>query len=222
MDDPATSGAGNPIRPYDRAFAAAGAKVRRRIMLAGVVAAALMICAVAVGTLTDWFGVTRSQPPNLARPAATAATSAAPEPLPSSSPANAETGAAVAETSSAPAAVGQMRPSDTVTETARPKTGERQKVSREKNASDKATAAALAPAPTPNAAPVRPEGPTPDDPKTITVRLFVDEQGRVTQAAVASSRPGMESYEASALRVARQRRYPPGKSGWVTVHIKSN
>jgi hypothetical protein len=32
----------------------------------------------------------------------------------------------------------------------------------------------------------------------------------------------MESYEASALRVARQRRYPPGKSGWVTVHIKSN
>ncbi|WP_352431454.1 TonB family protein [Pyrinomonas sp.] len=58
--------------------------------------------------------------------------------------------------------------------------------------------------------------------QTVIVRVFVDDQGRVSQATVANSRPGMEAYEASALRIARQRRYPSGKSGWVTVPIKFN
>lgn len=58
--------------------------------------------------------------------------------------------------------------------------------------------------------------------RTVMVQVMVDENGRVSQASVANSRPGMESYEASALRIARQRRYPAGKAGPVTVPVKIN
>jgi len=46
----------------------------------------------------------------------------------------------------------------------------------------------------------------------ITVSMEI-KNGRVTYAAVENRRPGMEAYEASALRIARQRRYPANKNG---------
>ena len=46
------------------------------------------------------------------------------------------------------------------------------------------------------------------------------ENGRVTQASIANPRPGMNAYEALALRIARQRRYPAKSSGPETVVIK--
>jgi Flp pilus assembly protein TadD len=46
----------------------------------------------------------------------------------------------------------------------------------------------------------------------ITVSMEIN-NGRVTYAAVENRRPGMEAYEASALRIARQRRYPSNKNG---------
>lgn len=45
------------------------------------------------------------------------------------------------------------------------------------------------------------------------------ENGRVQKASIANSRPGMESYEALALRIARQRRYAPTVNGGETVTI---
>ena len=45
------------------------------------------------------------------------------------------------------------------------------------------------------------------------------ENGRVLKAAVANHKPGMDSYEALALRIARQRRYPATVSGGETVTI---
>ncbi len=48
------------------------------------------------------------------------------------------------------------------------------------------------------------------------------ENGHVTQAFVANHRPGMEAYEALALRIARQRRYPTKAEGQETVLIKVN
>ena len=45
------------------------------------------------------------------------------------------------------------------------------------------------------------------------------ENGRVLKASVANSKPGMESYEALALRIARQRRYAANVSGGQTVTI---
>lgn len=48
------------------------------------------------------------------------------------------------------------------------------------------------------------------------------ENGHVTQAFVANHRPGMEAYEALALRIARQRHYPTKAVGQETVLIKVN
>lgn len=45
------------------------------------------------------------------------------------------------------------------------------------------------------------------------------ENGRVLKASIANPRPGMDSYEAMALRIARQRRYPTTTSGGETVTI---
>lgn len=46
------------------------------------------------------------------------------------------------------------------------------------------------------------------------------ENGRVAQASIANPQPGMSQYEALALRIARQRRYPAKATGPETVVIK--
>ena len=64
----------------------------------------------------------------------------------------------------------------------------------------------------------KPEPKTIPDPKTITVSMQI-ENGRVLNASIANRRPGMENYEALALRIARQRRYAPTVNGGETVTI---
>ncbi|HEY0323583.1 MAG TPA: DUF4388 domain-containing protein [Pyrinomonadaceae bacterium] len=54
----------------------------------------------------------------------------------------------------------------------------------------------------------------------LTVKVVLQlEAGRVTQAQVAEHQPGMEAYEAQALRLARGRRYPATVSGQDTVSV---
>ena len=48
------------------------------------------------------------------------------------------------------------------------------------------------------------------------------ENGRVLKASIANHKPGRESYEALALRIARQRRYPATATGGQTVTITVN
>jgi hypothetical protein len=48
------------------------------------------------------------------------------------------------------------------------------------------------------------------------------ENGRVLKASIANPKPGMDSYEAMALRIARQRRFPATKTGGETVTIAVN
>jgi hypothetical protein len=48
------------------------------------------------------------------------------------------------------------------------------------------------------------------------------ENGRVLKASIANPKPGMDSYEALALRIARQRRYSATTSGAETVTISVN
>jgi uncharacterized protein DUF4388 len=48
------------------------------------------------------------------------------------------------------------------------------------------------------------------------------ENGRVLKASIANPKPGMDSYEALALRIARQRRYPATVTGGETVTIAVN
>ncbi|HET6972726.1 MAG TPA: hypothetical protein VFH96_01805, partial [Pyrinomonadaceae bacterium] len=48
------------------------------------------------------------------------------------------------------------------------------------------------------------------------------ENGRVLKASIANPKPGMDSYEALALRIARQRRYPATMNGGETITINVN
>jgi hypothetical protein len=57
--------------------------------------------------------------------------------------------------------------------------------------------------------------------QTIKVAVRI-EKGRVTQAFIEEHRPGMEAYEALALRIARTRRYNATSSGQETMAIRIN
>jgi hypothetical protein len=57
------------------------------------------------------------------------------------------------------------------------------------------------------------------DTQSVKVILQI-ESGRVAKASIANHRSGMEAYEALALRIARQRRYPSGGAAQETVTIK--
>jgi hypothetical protein len=56
------------------------------------------------------------------------------------------------------------------------------------------------------------------DPQSIKVVMQV-ENGRVLKASIANPKPGMESYEALALRIARQRRFASTVNGGETVTV---
>ena len=58
-------------------------------------------------------------------------------------------------------------------------------------------------------------------PASIRVVMQI-ENGRVLKASIANHKPGMDSYEAMALRIARQRRYPATMNGGETVTINVN
>ena len=53
----------------------------------------------------------------------------------------------------------------------------------------------------------------------IPVELKI-EDGRIVEAHVGNRQPGAEAFEATALQIARQRRYPPGTSRMDTVVIR--
>ncbi len=58
----------------------------------------------------------------------------------------------------------------------------------------------------------------PTSPESVKVVMQI-ENGRVLKASIANPKPGMESYEAMALRIARQRRYAATTNGGETVTI---
>ena len=55
--------------------------------------------------------------------------------------------------------------------------------------------------------------------QTVAVALRI-QNGRVSEAVVLRHRPGLEAFEASALRIARQRRYDPSTQGNQTILVK--
>lgn len=61
------------------------------------------------------------------------------------------------------------------------------------------------------------------EPTSQSIKVVMQiENGRVLKASIANPKPGMDSYEALALRIARQRRYPATVSGGETVTINVN
>lgn len=54
-----------------------------------------------------------------------------------------------------------------------------------------------------------------------SIRVVMEiKNGFVTYAAISNPRPGMGAYEASALRMARQRRYPPNQNGQESIVLR--
>jgi hypothetical protein len=119
-------------------------------------------------------------------------TAAAPEPPPPAAAAQPQPPPARAPE---PAAGGAKRP-------------ERPNAPRPPAAAAVAAAGATPPAPTP-----QPGG------RAVEVSLTV-ERGRVVRAEVSDPRPGMSAYEALALRIARQRRFPADYSGRETLRLR--
>ena len=89
----------------------------------------------------------------------------------------------------------------------------------EKTASAGASTAPSEPAHTPGAPDKSATGGNAANVQWVDVVMHV-ENGRVLQAAIANHKSGVDGYEALALRIARQRRYPTTATGQETVRIR--
>lgn len=160
---------------------------RRRPMIIGLAAAAVVLIVAAIGVPAGWYGrgkaaVAVSQPASTAAPVPQPAT---PEPTATQPQA---TPGSEAESQAAAAARRQKELQK-----------EKERKAREERAG------AQKPADTPQT-PVA-------NGKRVTVTVTYDESGRVVQAS---------GGDPTALRIARQKRFPPGKAGTTTVTIPIN
>jgi Tfp pilus assembly protein PilF len=65
------------------------------------------------------------------------------------------------------------------------------------------------------------EAETNSDPKALAITVVMEiKNGRVSYASVANHRPGFEAYEASAMRIARTRRYAANKNGQESIVVR--
>jgi len=184
---------------------------RKKWMVLGVAASVVLVCAVAAIPLSGAFG---------SKGAGDAAAVAAPA-APDAAPAAGE--AAPAEASTAPPA--EAAPSEAANPEAdaeaerreREERERRERRERERRAEERAKNAEEGEEVIPKPAATPPAGP-----KSVRVTVSYDENGRVTQASVAGASPGAEAYGSTAVRIARGRRFPAGKSGSTVVTIPVN
>ena len=171
---------------------------KRKGLVAGAVAFAIIASVAALGVPAGWYGRSKqapvstqaeTQPTNIAVPDTTTAI------------AQEDTTGAVPE---APEAL-----NDAALAAKRRRDLERARARDAKVATDaQAVTSPAAPIPTLVAAALPKAGP-----KKVVVTVTYDESGRVTQAS---------GGDASAVRIARQKRFPPGKAGSATVTIPIN
>ena len=127
----------------------------------------------------------------------------------------AETAAQSNQVQVAPVAAEPAAPKAPVATVAKPNRTERKEEKRAKPEVKTETAAVA------QAQPVKEPEPQQQTSQSIKVVMQI-ENGRVLKASIANPRPGMDNYEALALRIARQRRYPPTTNGGQTVTISVN
>ena len=166
---------------------------KRKFAIAGAVAFAVIASVAAIGVPAGWYSPAKASPAVVSQPS-TAAVMEVPTPEL----------AVPAESSQA---------SDHADETAlaarRQHEKERDKAkAREERAAAALTASSTTSVPTSVASESGRSGP-----KKITVTVTYDESGRVTQAS---------GGDASAVRIARQKRFPAGKAGSATITIPIN
>jgi hypothetical protein len=173
-------------------------------LLAVIAAVALIVGVIAV----PWGWYARSKAARLANEAQTA-------PAQNSQPAPQT--ATVNETPASPAASDSVVPSTSSEAADLTAKHQREARAKERAAKAQATVTGLTPAqPTP--APVNPtvakaQSSPPPGSRKATVQVTYDENGRVTQAS---------GGDATALRIARQKRFPAGKAGSATITIPIN
>jgi len=172
---------------------------RRRSFVAGGVVVAVLLSVAAIGVPAGWYG----------RPSSAAAVPPATQPEVVAPP---TTTAVVPE-------VPAENPEESVSssdEVAAKRQRDRDKAAREERLAAQKEASSVAPtvASANTSTPTSPKA-TPDKPgtKKVTVTVTYDESGRVTQAS---------GGDASAVRIARQKRFPAGKAGSATVTIPIN
>lgn len=191
---------------------------RRNLFIFGAAAVVLLISVTALGSFVGWFGKGKS--------ASAATLSSQPDPnaaskpdeqLSSSSSSNPDEGqAAQVEAANGAGNVDATAPVESAAALAAKREREARERDRLKNnwGADQPLASQPAQPQTAAVAPPekKPEAAKPA-PKTVTVQVTYDEAGRVTQAS---------GGDATATRIARQKRFPAGKAGSTTVTIPIN
>lgn len=205
-DDPA------PFSMMVEGASAEGGK--KKWMVAGVAASLVLVCAVVAIPLAGRFGKssanTAAGPAPVERPAESAAA-----PAPSEAAPGAPSGDAAAPSAATNAADDASAAAAEAAKRERERK-ERERKERERKA-DEAKRSEAAEAAKPAPTPAQQAGP-----KSVRVSVSYDEAGRVTQASVAGASPGAEGYGATAVRIARGRRFPAGKAGSTVVTIPVN
>jgi uncharacterized protein DUF4388 len=172
---------------------------KRKWLVAGAVAVAVVTSVVAIGFPAGWYGRIKT-PPVSGQPAS------------QSAPADASSSSAVTEVPvSEPSGYSEAtdRNNDAALAAKRQREKDKVKAREEKAATlNRSSATSSSPAPATVATETVKPGP-----KRISVTVTYDESGRVTQAS---------GGDASALRIARQKRFPPGKAGSATITIPIN
>jgi hypothetical protein len=185
--------------PAFLSFANSGAASKRKVAIAGGVAFAVVASVAAIGVPAGWYHQAKSAA--ISNPPATEAAVMNPTAPTTAAP-----------TTEAPAPATSVQPTDHSDEAAlaAKRQHDREKAKREEQAQ-----ASTKPAP------VGPTAPVPtttsdaakSGPKKVVVTVTYDESGRVTQAS---------GGDASAIRIARQKRFPSGKAGSATITIPIN
>jgi hypothetical protein len=180
---------------------------RSKAMIAGVVAALVLVCAVAAIPVSRRFA-RKAEPAAVSTPQQATATAETPAEASTGDAASAAPGANAADAAGAEEAARREQQQRDARERAR-----KLREEAAKNAAQDQTLTSAAPKPTP---------PTPSGAKTVRVQISYDEAGRVTQAAAIGTSPGAEAYAATAVRVARSRHFTPGKAGSTVITIPIN
>ncbi len=166
----------------------------RKFLVAGAVAVAIIASVAALGVPAGWYGARKAPAVvSQAEPTAPSQTAAVPEPAPvETSTEGSNETVAVDPNHDAALAARRQR--------------EREKAKRDEKTAQ--TLSNVSSTPTTTAS-----EPVKAGPKKVAVTVTYDESGRVTQAS---------GGDASAVRIARQKRFPPGKAGSATVTIPIN
>jgi len=178
--------------PSFLSFGGSESKGKRKFLVAGAVAVAIVASVAVAGVPAGWYGRDKA--------AAVVSQSESQPAVPES--ASDASAPAVSESSDAPLESAAADPANEAALAAK-RQRDRERAKAKASAENQAL---------PNMAPAVGE-PAKAGPKKVTVTVTYDESGRVTQAS---------GGDASAIRIARQKRFPAGKAGSATITIPIN